>query len=468
MKSEIRPFGIRDKIGYMFGDFGNDFTFIFASSFLMVFYTKVLNISGAAVGTLFFIARFVDAATDVTMGRIVDVMKPGKDGRFRCWIRRMCGPVALASFLMYQSAMADAPMFWRMVYMYVTYLLWGSVFYTSINIPYGSMASAITADPVERTSLSAFRNAGAALASLAIGVITPLVIYTTDDMGNQVVRGGGAFTAIAGVFSICAVVCYVICYRLCTERVKIEKPKNKKRTSVIGSLASLAANRALWGIIAAAVFLLLSQLLITSMNNYLYTDYYSNAAAISAFTLIANLSIILIVSPLSVRISKRFGKKESAAAAMFFSGAVYILLYFARPASVWAFLIISCIGYLGLGFFNAVIWANITDVIDYQEIKTRRREDGTIYAVYSFARKLGQALAGGAGGWALTIIGYDNLAAAQTNYVLTGLYTTATIVPGVCFLIVVAILAFVYPLGKRRVEANVAELRRRREAGDPE
>ena len=112
MKSEIRPFGIRDKIGYMFGDFGNDFTFIFASSFLMVFYTKVLNISGAAVGTLFFIARFVDAATDVTMGRIVDVMKPGKDGRFRCWIRRMCGPVALASFLMYQSAMADAPMFW--------------------------------------------------------------------------------------------------------------------------------------------------------------------------------------------------------------------------------------------------------------------------------------------------------------------------------------------------------------------
>ena len=131
-------------------------------------------------------------------------------------------------------------------------------------------------------------------------------------------------------------------------------------------------------------------------------------------------------------------------------------------------MIISCVGYLGLGFFNAVIWANITDVIDYQEIKTRRREDGTIYAVYSFARKLGQALAGGAGGWALTIIGYDNLAASQTDYVLNGLYTTATLVPGVCFLIVAAILAFVYPLGKRRVEANVAELRRRREAGDPE
>ena len=92
----VRPFGLRDKIGYMFGDFGNDFTFIFASSFLMVFYTKVLGISGGMVGTLFLVARFVDAFTDVTMGRIVDSFKPGKDGRFRCWIRRMCAPVAIA------------------------------------------------------------------------------------------------------------------------------------------------------------------------------------------------------------------------------------------------------------------------------------------------------------------------------------------------------------------------------------
>lgn len=64
---EVRDFGRRDKIGYMFGDFGNDFTFIFASSFLMVFYTKVLGISGGMVGTLFLVARFVDAFTDVTM-----------------------------------------------------------------------------------------------------------------------------------------------------------------------------------------------------------------------------------------------------------------------------------------------------------------------------------------------------------------------------------------------------------------
>ena len=160
---EVRDFGRRDKIGYMFGDFGNDFTFIFASSFLMVFYTKVLGISGGMVGTLFLVARFVDAFTDVTMGRIVDAAPPARDGKFRCWIRRMCGPVALSSFLMYQTAMAQASMPWKIVYMYVTYLLWGSIFYTSINIPYGSMSSAITTEASERTALSTSRSIGATL-----------------------------------------------------------------------------------------------------------------------------------------------------------------------------------------------------------------------------------------------------------------------------------------------------------------
>ena len=133
---EVRDFGRRDKIGYMFGDFGNDFTFIFASSFLMVFYTKVLGISGGMVGTLFLVARFVDAFTDVTMGRIVDAAPPARDGKFRCWIRRMCGPVALSSFLMYQTAMAQASMSWKIIYMYVTYLLWGSATSPHYMLPY--------------------------------------------------------------------------------------------------------------------------------------------------------------------------------------------------------------------------------------------------------------------------------------------------------------------------------------------
>ena len=80
-----------------------------------------------------------------------------------------------------------------------------------------------------------------------------------------------------------------------------------------------------------------------------------------------------------------------------------------------------------------MIWANITDVIDDQEVKVGQREDGTVYAVYSFARKVGQALAGGLGGWALEFIGYESAAAAQSDSVLSGLYAMATIAPALGF-----------------------------------
>ena len=88
------PFGMRDKVGYMFGDFANDFTFILSSSFLMKFYTDVMGVSAGVVGMIMMIARFVDAFTDVTMGQIVDRSNPTKDGKFRPWLKRMCGPVA--------------------------------------------------------------------------------------------------------------------------------------------------------------------------------------------------------------------------------------------------------------------------------------------------------------------------------------------------------------------------------------
>ena len=95
-QSSVPAFGMKDKLGYMFGDFGNDFTFILSSTFMMKFYTDVMGLSAGVVGMLMMAARFVDAFSDVTMGQIVDRSKPTKDGKFRPWIKRMCGPVAIA------------------------------------------------------------------------------------------------------------------------------------------------------------------------------------------------------------------------------------------------------------------------------------------------------------------------------------------------------------------------------------
>ncbi|MDO5418155.1 MAG: glycoside-pentoside-hexuronide (GPH):cation symporter [Lachnospiraceae bacterium] len=462
MKENTRPFGLRDKIGYMFGDFGNDFTFLFASSFLMVFYMKVMGVSGAAVGTLFLVARFVDAFTDITMGRIVDKVKPGKDGRFRPWLRRVAGPVALASFLMYQTFLVDASMTVKIIYMYATYILWGSVCYTAINIPYGSMASAITAVPEERTALSTFRSVGATLANLVIGVAGPMIIYTADANGAQVIRNGGQiFPVVAALFSICAMACYFICYKCCTERVKIEPDPNAEPVSFVKALGTIVTNRAMLGIIGAALFLLLSQLLVMGLNNYVYADYFGDVKALSTFNLV-NTVFSLLMATVVGRVSKKFGKKESATAGVLVSAAIYFILFFLRTRNPWVFMGASAAGFLGLGFFNMVIWANITDVIDDAEVKNGKREDGTIYAVYSFARKVGQALAGGLSGYALSFIGYQEKAAVQTEAVLGKLYSISTLAPAILFLCVAAMLGLVYPLSKKKVEENTAILQERR------
>lgn len=460
-RQEIRPFGWRDKIGYMFGDFGNDFTFIFASLFLMIFYTKVLGIKAELVGVLFVVARVIDAFTDVTMGRIVDKMKPGKTGRFKPWIRWGSGPVALASFLMYQSGLASAPMSLKIIYMYVTYILWGSICYTAINIPYGSMASVISDDVEERAALSTFRSIGAALASLVIGVVAPLLVYSTDAYGNQIVEGG-RITLVAGAFSIAAIVCYWICQALTTERVQIEAHVSGERVRVGETLKRLISDRALLGIILAAILLLLASFLTQTMNQYVFLDYFKDKTGISIMTVVGVIPTFLL-APFVVAIARTVGKKEASAVGCIAAGIASFILYFLHVENMWVFILISTLGYIGFGFFNLVIWSIITDVIDNQEVKTGKREDGTIYAIYSFARKIGQAAAGGLGGFALAMTGFDESVQVQTQAVVDGIYDVATLYPAIIYVSVGLVLIFVYPLGKKQVQENSFILKTKRE-----
>ena len=455
--TSVQPFGMKDKLGYMFGDFGNDFTFILSSMFMMKFYTDVMGISSGVVGVLMMAARFVDAVTDVTMGQIVDRSKPTKDGKFKPWIKRMCGPVAIASFLIYQSAFANMAYGFKVAWMAVTYLLWGSIFYTSINIPYGSMASAVSSDPKDRAQLSTWRTIGATLAGLVIGVGTPMVAYEVVD-GNTVLSGS-RMTIIAGVFSVCAIICYLLCFNLVRERVKVEA--NTQKLEVGKLLKSLFTNRALLGIIVAAILLLLAQLGMSGMAGYVYPNYYGSASAQSLSALTGNLVILAVCAPLAVKFSTKFGKKELSSVACLVSAVVYVVCLVLKPQNPFAYVAFSTIAYLGIGFFNTVIWAMITDVIDDSEVKNGIREDGTIYAVYSFARTVGQALSSGMVGGLLALIGYTQATAFDPEVTL-GIFKMSCIIPIIGFAAVALALIFLYPLSKKRVEENVAELARRR------
>lgn len=456
-KASVPPFGMRDKLGYMFGDFGNDFTFILSSSFMLKFYTDVMGISAAVVGLLMMVARFIDAFTDVTMGQIVDRSKPTKDGKFKPWIKRMCGPVAIASFLIYQSGFANMAYGFKVFWMVVTYILWGSIFYTSINIPYGSMASAVSADPKDRADLSTWRTIGGALAGLVIGVGTPMFAY--EVVNGNTVLSGSRMTIIAGVFGVLAIICYLLCFKLVRERVEV--PANNTKLNIGKLLGSLVTNRSLLGIIAAAIALLLAMLTMQGMAGYVFPNYYGNATAQSMSSLTGTAAMLVICAPFASKLSAKYGKKELSVVSCVAAAIVYLVCLIVHPSNAFVYVGFFTVAYIGLGFFNTVIWAMITDVIDDAEVKNGVREDGTIYSVYSFARKLGQALSAGLTGSLLTMIGYSNATAFDPE-VTERIFKLSCIAPIIGFTLVAVFLIVIYPLNKKRVEENVAVLAARR------
>lgn len=463
-KNNIRPFGFLDKLGYLFGDFGNDFTFILSTTILMKFYTDVMGVSAGVVGIVMMAARILDAVTDITMGRICDRSPVRKSGKFKPWILRMCVPVAIASFLIYQSSLAGMSQPFKIAYLFITYILWGSVFYTAINIPYGSMASAVSAEPSHRQSLSTYRTMGGMLAGMIIGVAVPLFAY--EKVRGREVLVGEKVTFLAGIFSVLTVVCYLLCYFLTKERVRVEQKKDFfKDHSVMDMLRNAVNNRALISIIVASILMLLAQLTMQSMANYVYPDYYASKLAQSASTLLmmGGMSVAAIFSGPLVR---RFGKAEVSVVSNLFAALVCFVLFLFRPENVWTYVGFQFLCWLGLGFFSMVNWSLITDVIDYSELKNGVREDGSVYALYSFARKLGQAAAAGVSGALLTLIGYDEGAAmegvGQSESVLRGIFDISTLVPGVGFLLLGLVLWFWYPLHKKQVEENVRKLKERR------
>ncbi len=463
----LRPFGLRDKLGYLFGDFGNDFTFILSTSILMKFYTDVMGVSAGAVGTIMMLSRLIDAVTDVTMGRIVDAASPTAAGKFKPWLLRMSIPVAFASVLMYAPGFVpEVVAGWsdggRIAYLALSYILWGSFCYTGINIPYGSMASAISSDALDRASLSTYRTMGGMLAGMVIGMGLPILAY------DKVVTPNGTFSVLNGrkvavaalIFSVLAVGCYWLSYRLVTERVPYQAAQQRK-ISLRQLLGNALKNRALMALIAASILMLLAQLTMQNMGAYIFPDYYGDAAG-QTLSSAAMMVSMLLASVAAKPLSARYGKAEVSVCSCLFAAVVCVATYWIRPAQMWSYIGLQALNWLGLGMFSMVSWALVTDVVDHGQLQNGIREDGSIYAIYSFARKLGQAVAAGLSGWLLEMIGYNEKALeqgiGQTEAVRNGIFNISTLIPAAGFLLLAVVLWCWYPLHKRQVDANTAAL----------
>jgi glucuronide carrier protein len=179
---------VRNYLGYATGDAANNLAFSMSSSFLLLYYTNVVGLEAAAIGTMFLLIRFYDAIADLVAGRLVDAKKPGRLGKFRPFILWFSLPLLLSSMAIFSANTFFPGMgaTQALVYAYITYAVMGT-FYSLVNIPYGSIAPAMTQVPTERAALASWRVWGSNITILMLSfVVAPQIKrFTGDPVGLQ-------------------------------------------------------------------------------------------------------------------------------------------------------------------------------------------------------------------------------------------------------------------------------------------
>ncbi len=467
-KLDDNKFGLKDKFGYAFGDMGTSLIFGLVSSYSMVYYTDVLGIAPQTLAIMLLFLKIFDGVIDPFLGMFMDSRRPTKSGKFKKYMLIFTVPVAAAGVLMFipfKDFGINLSNTQAIAYAGVTYVLY-VITYSSISVPYGSLASVITDDQKGRSSLSTFRTLGAGLGGLPAAIILPSIIYKSFESANgkmAIIQPKSLFYCVI-VMSILCVVALVFSYKMTTERIRL--PETKEKTNIAKTLKSLMKNRPFIIISLASLLLIMYTTYNISMMQYLGKDYFGNKDFITLASVCTYAPYVLLLPFLS-KLIVRFGKKEVCAVGLFIAAAAHLILYLIQTESFVVYLIFLFISGLGSSIFTLQVWALVADVIDYQELVRGKREEGTTFSIYFFIRTFGNALSLFFANTFLGKMGYveaiEGAAQVQTQEVIKGIYNVSANFPAVCCLLMAVLLFFFYPLNKREANSLKEKLREHRE-----
>jgi glucuronide carrier protein len=448
----------RNYSGYAAGDAANNLAFSMSTMFMLLYYTNVVGVEAAAIGTMFLLIRFWDAIADLVVGRLVDAKKPSRLGKFRPFILWFSLPLLLSSMAIFSAKIffPDLNVTQGLIYAYITYTVMGTL-YSLVNIPYGSIAPAMTQVPTERAKLAASRVWGSNITILMLAfVVAPQIKrYAGDADGLQ--RSLFITTAI---FVVVGMALYL--YTVAT--VKEQVYREVAAPTLRESLGTLGRNRPLMWLCASSLAFLTGMIVLSTLAAY-YAIYVLNDAQYIAWNAVAQTVGTFAVATFIPAIVRRFGKKNGYIALGVVGVVAGALLAYVPPSApllaVFAFALMG----VGVGGVNTLMWALEADTVEYGEWKSGVRTEGTTYALFSFTRKMGQALGGAAGAYVLGFVAFDSQAATE------GAPQSASTVDGIQFwtgaltagfiLLALAIMWF-YPLTDKMFRQIVGEIAARR------
>ncbi|MDI2030243.1 glucuronide transporter [Saccharopolyspora sp. TS4A08] len=436
---------ITQLLGYGAGDMANNLAFSMASMFLLLYYTDVAGIPAAAAGTILLVVRVWDALADLVAGGLVDKTST-RWGKFRPWLLFASLPLLLLNVATF--SVPDWSLTGKLVYAVVTYAAVGTA-YSLVNIPYGSLAAAMTQDPVERSKLASARSMGAAATILLLSLVVSPQIKSAANLQHSMLLTTLAVVVIGGALYL---------FTFFTARETVEREVQK--VSLKESLATLRRNRPLILLCASSLFFLTAMFSLQTIGVYYARDVLGNAN-FYIFITVAQVGLMFLLAPLAPFVVRRFGKKSGyiGAGMVMITGSAGVM--FAPSSLPWVSLGFFVLVGMGLGLVNTLMWSLEADTVEYGEWQTGVRMEGATYAVFSFVRKLGQAVGGATAAYTIGLAGYVSGTSAQTEVAVWGIRAAAGVVPAGCVIIAIVIMLS-YPLTESRFREITAEVADRR------
>ena len=459
MRENVPKFGWKDKIGYALGDFGCNLSFVMQSSFFMVYYVTCLGINPAHYGLLILLTKIWDGVNDPLVGSLTDKLRPknGKD-KFKPWIFFGSFLLAGVTMLMFMPLHNTSyPI--RLLACVVSYVMW-DMCYTIVNVPYGTMSSVMTTNELERADLSKWRAAGSLIGNVPAGVILPLILY--NQVTGDPIQERFLWTAI--VMGLLTWVCLQATIKLCTERmIHVDDPNEKKEDQphFFRTFLNCMSSRPMAGLIIASVALLMFMQSNNSTNQYVFMLYYHDTNWISVAMMmnyVAQIAMMFLIRPLL----KKFDRKALCSVPFIAIIGITVFMILTPMSSPMSWVICQFLIGLLQGAFVTLVWALISDCIDYMEATTGRREEGSVYSCVTLFRKIGSGVGAALLGVALTWTGY-----AETLDVASQAANVAVNVKNLAagYLLIGAVLIFIsmgliYTLDNKKMEEVEAKLGR--------
>lgn len=444
----VRKFGMRDKVAYGAGDFGCNMSFALKGT-LTIFWTQFMGIDQYVMTVLLLLVQVWDAINDPVIGAMVDAdRRKYKRNKFLAYI--WLGSIGLLvagalCFVPWQGA----PAMVKNILFVAGYILWDA-FYTIANVPYGSLLSLITADPVERAQLSTWRSIGSTLGSVSCQVILPILIY---DASNNLM--GERIFIIALAMGVIGFLAFQFMIRNTEIRIEreITLSEERQKFNVLKAIGNFVRNRPAVGATLAPVGMFIGMYGAQTSLQIMFQSYFKNAKISGVVGMISYVGLILYM-PFISKIVKKYGKKEAITVGSLVSVLAYVLMLVIPITpdgkGIALFVVCQLINAAGAGIGTCVSWSLMADAMDYEEWKFGVRNEGTTYAMHSFFRKLAQGIGPSLGLLFATWLGYDaTLKANQTaevalnmRYLTAGMYLLSAVIQFVAY-------AFIYNLDKK-------------------